>query len=61
MIKWETPNRCDNSGPNCVEVGTDCATGERYVRDNKDRQGPFLTFTAEEWEAFTASVRAGQF
>jgi hypothetical protein len=34
----------------------------RAVRDTKDKgAGPVLLFTAGEWEAFTAGVRAGEF
>ena len=43
----------------CVEV----ATLERVVgvRDSKDRQGPFLVFRFDEWNAFLAGVRDGEF
>jgi len=27
------------------------------VRDTADRDGPVLTFTAEAWQAFTATIR----
>jgi hypothetical protein len=44
---------------NCVEI-TDAA--ERvWVRDSKDREGPVLEFTRNEWTAFLAGVRAGEF
>lgn len=33
----------------------------RAVRDSKDPTGPALTFTAAEWSAFTAGVRASEF
>lgn len=45
---------------NCVEVA-DLDGGGRAVRDSKNPTGPVLTFTATEWAAFTAGVRAGQF
>ena len=32
-----------------------------HVRDTKDRQGSFLTFTHSEWRAFVAGVRLGEF
>ena len=43
----------------CVEV----ATLERVVgiRDSKDREGPFLVFRFDEWSAFLAGVRDGEF
>jgi hypothetical protein len=31
------------------------------VRDSKDLDGPVLTFNAEEWAAFVAGVRDGEF
>lgn len=60
-------------GNNCVEVWHsapcslgDCvqvATGpdEIKVRDSKNPDGPVLTFTRSEWDAFTAGVIAGEF
>jgi hypothetical protein len=32
-----------------------------YMRDSKDNDGPILTFTLEQWTAFQAAVRAGEF
>lgn len=48
------------SGNACVEVA-DLDDGGRAVRDSKDRPGPVLRFTAAEWVAFTAGMRAGEF
>jgi hypothetical protein len=31
------------------------------VRDSKDRSGPVLVFAPDEWRAFAAGVRAGEF
>ena len=31
------------------------------LRDSKDPDGPILTFTKEEWAAFTAGIRDGDF
>jgi hypothetical protein len=44
----------------CVEVA-DLKGGGRAVRDSKNPAGGILTFTATEWAAFTAGVRAGEF
>jgi hypothetical protein len=41
-----------NNG-NCVEVAH-LPTGGRAVRDSKNPDGPALTFTTEEWNAFVA-------
>lgn len=59
-MKYVKPNRCDNSGPNCVEVAHNEVTGERVVRDSKNPTDAVLTFTADEWSAFEGSIRAGQ-
>jgi hypothetical protein len=37
------------------------ATAHVHVRHSKDQQGPMLTFTHREWNAFLAGVRLGEF
>jgi hypothetical protein len=59
-MEWERPDKCDNSGPNCVEVSLDTNTGARFVRNSGDPTH-IVRFAAEEWGAFVASVRDGQF
>ncbi len=44
----------------CVEVARN-ADGSVLVRDSKTDGGPVLKFTREEWVAFAAGVRAGEF
>ena len=44
---------CQNG--DCVEVGKG-ARGSIYVRDSKDRSGPALMFTPDEWRAFLGGV-----
>ncbi len=56
---WRKSTR-SQSATNCIEVA-DLNEGGRAVRDSKDPHGPALTFTATEWVAFTAGVRAGDF
>lgn len=56
-------HKSSKSGPwtdNCVEVGL-CNCGQVKVRDSKDPSGPVLSFTPDEWDAFTAGVRNGEF
>jgi hypothetical protein len=56
---WHKSSRSDNNGGACVEVaelGTAVA-----VRDSKDRSGPILIFTPEEWRAFVGGVKDGEF
>lgn len=43
----------------CVKVAD--LPGGAAVRDSKDPTGPALKFTAAQWAAFTAGVRAGEF
>jgi hypothetical protein len=54
---WHKSARSGDVG--CVEI----ATVERVVgvRDSKDRQGPILVFRFDEWNAFLAGVRDGEF
>jgi hypothetical protein len=56
--RWIKSTRSGANG-NCVEValGTDLVG----VRDTKDRSGPVLMFTAEQWAEFTRAAKAGEF
>jgi Domain of unknown function (DUF397) len=47
------------SNGNCVEVQREDTSVS--VRDSKDPSGPVLTFTPDEWKAFTAGCRDGEF
>jgi hypothetical protein len=47
-----------NSSSNCVEVGQD---GSRIaVRDTRNRRGPALAFSQQDWREFTRRIRSGQ-
>jgi len=52
---WRRSSYSGGNG-NCVEV-TDAAPGVVAVRDSKDPEGPKLTFTPEQWTAFTHSLK----
>lgn len=41
---------------NCVEVAA--ASRNVHVRDTKDRKGPALAFTGDQWDAFLTDVKA---
>jgi hypothetical protein len=75
MPQWKKSSY-SNSFSNCVEVAWrrsshsfsngQCAEAARaggtvLVRDSKDPDGPVLTFTSPEWDAFIQGVRAGEF
>jgi hypothetical protein len=45
---------------NCVEV-SDQPGGAIGVRNSRDRGGPVLRFTPDEWQAFLGGVRNGEF
>jgi hypothetical protein len=44
----------------CVEVDLTSAAPDVLVRDSKDLSIPALRFTADEWAAFVAGVKAGE-
>jgi Domain of unknown function (DUF397) len=48
------------SNGNCVEVA-ELPGGSIGVRDSRDPEGPVLTFTQGEWNAFLAGARLGEF
>jgi hypothetical protein len=53
---WRKSSRCASG--ECVEVGQGCAVVA--VRDTKNAgTGPVLAFTADSWQRFTASLKAG--
>lgn len=58
MIEFCVSSFC--SFGNCVEVGQ-TPDGAVVVRDTKDRGQQALSFTDEEWRAFVAGVKAGEF
>ena len=58
MIDFWVSSFC--SFGSCVEVGRS-PDGTVLVRDTKDRAQQPLTFTDEEWVAFVAGVKAGEF
>jgi hypothetical protein len=59
QAQWRTSSFSSDQGGECVEVAD--LDGRHAVRDSKNPTGPALMFTAAEWVAFTAGVRAGEF
>lgn len=59
MIEYRISSFCNLGG--CVEVGQS-PDGSMVVRDSKDpERRQALTFTRDEWVAFLAGARAGEF
>jgi hypothetical protein len=57
QLRWLKSSRSGTS--NCVEVALHGALV--LVRDSKDPLGPVLTFSRDEWDAFLAGARGGDF
>ena len=57
---WRKSSYSGGNGGACVEVAV-LGDGGMAVRDSKDPDGARLAFTADEWAAFTAAVKAGKF
>lgn len=55
---WIRSSRCHTANC-CVEVRF--VDGGVWVRDSKNREGAYLTFTDEEWLLFTEGVRNSEF
>jgi hypothetical protein len=51
---WRKSSYSGDNGGACIEVATAKAV---LVRDTTDRSGPVITFTADAWRAFTATIR----
>jgi len=56
--EWYKSTFSDGQG-SCVEVRA--SADSVAVRDTKDRGGPSLGFTPDEWRAFIAGAKAGEF
>jgi len=56
---WIKSTRSGNNGActMCMRL----EDGSTAVKDSKDPDGPVLTFTATEWDAFIRGVKAGEF
>jgi hypothetical protein len=56
-VSWRKSSWSNANG--CVEVAF--VEDRVAVRDSKDRGGPVLVFTAQEWAAFLTGVHDGEF
>jgi hypothetical protein len=57
-MNWRKSRHSGNSGGNCTEVAA--VPGTVLVRDSRDPNGPHLSLGRAAWEAFAASLRAGE-
>ena len=57
---WVKSSLSNGSGGDCVEVARNLP-GVVAVRDSKDPDGPKLVFSPDEWRAFSAGIRGGEF
>ncbi|MCM4079399.1 MULTISPECIES: DUF397 domain-containing protein [Paractinoplanes] len=55
--QWRKSSFCASG--NCVEVAK--VDGQYLLRDSKNPDVPAHAFTGDEWTAFVAGVRAGEF
>ncbi len=54
-LNWRKASYSGSGGGSCVEVAG--AASVVLVRDTTNRDGGTLTFTAEAWASFTASIK----
>ena len=56
---WRKSTRSGPYSDNCVEVAF--VGGAVALRDSKDKTGPVLLFSPEEWLAFVGGTKDGEF
>jgi hypothetical protein len=56
-MDWRKSTYSDSNGGQCVETAGDSANAVIMVRDTTDRDGGTLAFSADAWQAFTATLR----
>ncbi len=59
-LRWRKSSYSGNGGSDCVEVASNLP-GSVFVRDSKDREGPWLSFDGPAWSEFLLGVKQGEF
>ena len=59
-LEWIKSVASGSQGGNCIEVAFK-DNGDVAVRNSKDPDGPVLTFTRPEWDAFVEGAKDGEF
>ena len=60
QVVWRKSSRSPTSNADCVEVAADPGGGGAVlVRDSKRPAGGMLAFPADQWRAFTSTLRTG--
>ena len=61
-VAWHISSWSDNAGGNCVEAGPLAdGSGRVALRHSRVPDGAVIVYTREEWSAFVAGVRSGEF
>jgi hypothetical protein len=59
-VAWTKSSHSGPTGGNCVELAH-LYGGQVAIRNSRHRSGPALLFTADEWDAFLAGAKNGDF
>ena len=59
-VEWHISTRSSGGSGNCVEVGA-LADGRIAVRHSKAPDAAVIIYTRDEWDAFLAGARDGEF
>lgn len=59
-VTWVKSTRSGPYTDNCVEIAF-AGPNDIRVRDSKNPTGPVLMFNADEWDAFVAGAKDGEF
>ena len=57
-VRWTTANSC--AAGNCVRIAA-TGDGQTLIGDTKYPSGPVLRYTKDEWVAFLAGAKNGDF